>query len=69
MKTGDDAFASKDECQKRGKDKPYSSSNSCSIFSRSPKDTFSTTLKALEFIALSEGVAQINEYGSPIHCH
>jgi len=38
-------------------------------FESLPKDTFSTTLKALKFIALSEGVAQINEYGSPIHWH
>ena len=60
----DDVSPSKADGQKRGKDDVLFHIHV--PFQSLPKDTFSNTLKALKFIALSGGVVQINEYGSPI---
>jgi hypothetical protein len=68
-KDRDDVSASKDDVQKRGKDEALFFFEFKFHFQSLPKDRFFTTLKALKFTALSGGVAQINENGSPIHCH
>lgn len=62
----DDVSPSKADSQKRGKDEALFFFIFMFHFQSLPKDTFSNTLKALKFIALSGGVVQINEYGSPI---
>jgi hypothetical protein len=65
----DDVSPSKADGQKRGKDEALFFFIFMFHFQSLPKDTFSNTLKALKFIALSGGIVQTNEYGSPIHCY